>query len=71
MNKHIKSLLIVSVSALIGGLIGYSYYHFYGCTNGCSITGSPINSTLYFAFIGFLLPGLFKKKTPVTSDRIE
>jgi hypothetical protein len=61
LNKQIKPFLILSISAVIGGAIGYSYYHFYGCTNGCAITGSPVNSTLYFAFLGALVPGMFNK----------
>ena len=61
MNKQIKPFIILSISAAIGGVIGYLYYHFYGCTNGCSITGSPLNSTLYFAFLGALIPGMFNK----------
>lgn len=34
---------------------GYLYYHFIGCDEGCTITGSPINSTLYGGLMGGLL----------------
>jgi len=37
-----------------GAILGYAYYALIGCTNGCAITGSPINSTVYGAFIGLV-----------------
>ncbi|MFM7565406.1 MAG: hypothetical protein ACKO4K_01515 [Flavobacteriales bacterium] len=39
---------------LLGLVVGYGYYHFYGCTNGCSITGSPWKASLYFGAMFFL-----------------
>ncbi|MBK7296922.1 MAG: hypothetical protein IPI91_09920 [Flavobacteriales bacterium] len=56
-----RTVLYTSLGILIGAVSGYLYYHFYGCTNGCSITGSPINSTLYGSFMGGLLVNTFKK----------
>lgn len=51
-NKNI--LTIVGVAA--GAVIGYLHYSNIGCENGsCSITSSPVNSTLY----GMLMGGLF------------
>lgn len=55
--RHRYSLL----GAAIGAVTGFLYWKFYGCTNGCTITGSPLNSTLYMAFMGALVPGMFKK----------
>jgi hypothetical protein len=49
------------LGAAIGAVAGFLYWKFYGCTNGCTITGSPLNSTLYMAFMGALVPGMFKK----------
>jgi len=40
---------------LAGGFMGYLYYIFVGCNQGCTITGSPINSSLYGAFMGLIL----------------
>ncbi|MCB0819284.1 MAG: hypothetical protein KDC13_01580 [Bacteroidetes bacterium] len=57
----------VIIGAIVGGIAGYAWYYFYGCENGCTITGSPVNSTLYFAFMGTLVPGMFRKK-PVKND---
>jgi hypothetical protein len=45
-----KRLLII----VIGAVLGYVYYALIGCTNGCAITGSPFNSTIYGALIGFV-----------------
>jgi hypothetical protein len=50
---------------ILGSVGGYTYWYFYGCTEGCTITGSPVNSTLYFAVMGYMVVGLFpvKKKS--------
>jgi hypothetical protein len=60
MNR--KDILMLAAGAVAGGITGYAWYFFYGCENGCTITGSPVNSTLYFAFMGALVPGMFRKK---------
>jgi hypothetical protein len=50
---------------LAGGLLGYTYYYFIGCTNGCPIQSSPYLSTIYGAAIGavFAFPAK-KSKDP-------
>ncbi|MBS1952455.1 MAG: hypothetical protein OJF59_002079 [Cytophagales bacterium] len=56
---------------IIGGIAGYTYYHFVGCTRGtCPITSRPLNSTAYGALIGALLFPSFKKETTknITSE---
>ncbi|MDP3452262.1 MAG: hypothetical protein Q8R90_04845 [Bacteroidales bacterium] len=46
-----------------GALGGYLYWFFIGCNSGtCSITSSPVNSTLYGILLGGLIFSLFKKK---------
>jgi hypothetical protein len=55
-----KKYIPTAIAAVAGAIVGYSYWYFWGCTNGCAITGSPVNNTLYFAFMGGLVPGLFK-----------
>lgn len=56
------------VGAIVGGVAGYLYYYFIGCASGtCLITSKPINSTLYFAMMGALVFGMFKKPTPKTT----
>jgi hypothetical protein len=52
-------LLLIGV--VIGGISGYLYYYFIGCASGtCAITSSPINSTIYFAFLGGLVINIIK-----------
>jgi len=55
------------IGSLFGAAAGYGYWYFYGCINGCTITGSPLNSTLYFAFMGYLLAGMFKSEQKKTA----
>jgi len=57
----IKNWLYIA-GAMVGAIGGYAYYHFVGCTSGnCAITSKPTNSTVYFAVMGALLFGMFKK----------
>ena len=58
-----KALLITAIGVVIGGISGYLYYKYVGCSSGtCRITSKPLNSTLYFALIGGLLFNMFVKK---------
>lgn len=51
------------IGAAAGAVAGYFYWRFVGCHNGqCMISGKPLNSTVYFAFLGVLVSSLFKKK---------
>jgi hypothetical protein len=43
------------IGVIIGAIGGYSYYHFYGCIDGCAIWSSPWRSTLYGIFFGGLI----------------
>ncbi len=46
----------IVIGTLIGALLGFGWYKFVGCSTGaCPITSNPIISTLYGAFVGFLL----------------
>lgn len=47
---------------LLGALAGYVYYYFWGCTEGCTISSSPINSIIYGATMGGLVNSIFKKE---------
>ncbi len=42
-------------AVVIGGAGGFLYWYYIGCTNGCAITSSPVNSTLYGAVLAALL----------------
>ena len=42
----------------IGGLGGFLYYYFIGCSSGsCAITSNPYMSTLWGSLFGYLLVG--------------
>lgn len=59
-----KAILITVLGVLVGGLMGYAYYHYVGCANGtCAITSQPLNSTLYGGLMGGLLFNIFVSKT--------
>lgn len=42
-------------SALVGAILGYTYWYYFGCENGCTITSSWINSSIYGSLIGGLI----------------
>ncbi|MFC1569600.1 DUF6132 family protein [bacterium] len=51
-----KQLLKIVIGVLIGGVLGFLYYRFIGCTTGaCPITRNPIASILYGAVLGSLI----------------
>lgn len=51
------------LGAILGGVGGYLYYHFVGCTSGtCPITSSPFMSTLWGLMMGGLIFNTFEKK---------
>lgn len=57
-NTHKVSMLGV----FLGGLGGYLYWYYIGCSSGtCAITSSSVNSSLYGALMGFLLIGMIPK----------
>jgi Family of unknown function (DUF6132) len=56
-------ILILIISILIGGGLGWLYYHFIGCNSGsCPITSNPWSSIIFGAVISYLfLPNLLGK----------
>ncbi|MFN3969427.1 DUF6132 family protein [Flavobacterium sp.] len=59
-----KAILITVLGVLVGGLLGYAYYHYVGCANGtCAITSKPLNSTLYGGLMGGLLFNVLVSKS--------
>jgi hypothetical protein len=45
-------------AALIGGLAGFAYYKFIGCSTGtCPITSNPWSSSIYGILLGLLIAG--------------
>ncbi|RVU27013.1 hypothetical protein EOJ36_03175 [Sandaracinomonas limnophila] len=63
MKKSNKTLLIYSIGIILGGIIGYFYWKEIGCSTGtCPITSKPLNSIIYFAFLGYLGTNFVKDK---------
>jgi rhodanese-related sulfurtransferase len=49
-SNHKKAVLF----SVLGGSMGYAYYHFVGCQSGsCAITSSPVLSSVWGAAMGF------------------
>jgi hypothetical protein len=44
------------LGVVIGGVAGFLYYHFVGCSSGsCAITGNPFMSTIAGSSLGFFI----------------
>jgi len=53
-----KKLLIKRfiLGIVLGGIAGFAYYYFVGCTSGsCPITSKPFNTILYGMLVGAVL----------------
>ncbi|WP_188617349.1 DUF6132 family protein [Cloacibacterium rupense] len=62
MKDFIKKYKISLIGIFVGGILGYAYYHFIGCSTGsCSITSKPINSSVYGMVMGYLIFSSFQK----------
>ena len=47
-----KTLIFI----VLGGTVGFLYYHFVGCSSGtCAITSNPYASIGFGAFLGYFL----------------
>jgi uncharacterized membrane protein len=56
-----KRMLHLALFVVGGGAAGYAYYRFIGCSSGvCPISSNPVISTIYGAFMGFMLSGGMK-----------
>jgi hypothetical protein len=63
MKKWILQNRLYIIGAVFGAVAGFLYWKYVGCLTGtCAITSSPIRSTLYFAAMGALFFGVFKKE---------
>lgn len=48
---------------ILGAIAGFFYQRGMGCSTGtCMITSSPLNSSVYGAFMGALAGDIFKRK---------
>ena len=65
MKTWIGTYKLYLAGALVGALGGFLYWKFVGCVDGtCAITSSPWKSTAYFAVMGAVFFGLFRKSKP-------
>lgn len=63
MRQWIINNRLYLAGAVVGALGGFLYWKLVGCSSGtCAITSKPFNSTAYFAAMGALLFGIFKKE---------
>lgn len=53
--QWIKTKIWIISGVLLGFVLGYGYWHFYGCTEGCTITSVWWRSSLYGSFMGGLV----------------
>lgn len=62
MKNFIEKYKLSIAGILVGGILGYAYYHFIGCSTGtCAITSKPINSSVYGMVMGYLMFSIFEK----------
>ncbi|MEC5157325.1 DUF6132 family protein [Chryseobacterium sp. MP_3.2] len=62
MTVFLKSHQFKIVGILVGGILGFAYYHFIGCNTGsCAITSKPMNSSVYGMLMGYLMFSVFEK----------
>tara|TARA_B100000497_G_C7530067_1_gene321528 strand:+ start:628 stop:792 length:165 start_codon:yes stop_codon:yes gene_type:complete len=50
------------LTVIIGALLGFLYYKYYGCAQGCVIANTPLNSSIYGAAFGFVFSLEDKKR---------
>jgi phage shock protein E len=61
MKKWFLNNKLIVIGVIIGGIAGYLYYYFVGCSSGtCAISSNPYNSTFYFSILGGLLMSIIK-----------
>jgi hypothetical protein len=58
-----KFIISTSLGVLAGGVLGFLYWKYVGCSSGsCAITSSKFNSSLYGMLMGGLLFSTRSKK---------
>jgi hypothetical protein len=68
MNEFVKKHLTKIIGIPVGGVAGFLYYYYVGCTSGtCPITSNPYISIIYGAVLGYLISDLFKKRAHGTN----
>ena len=60
MKKLWRKYNVSILSSVLGAVIGYYYWKYYGCENGCTIKSNPRLMILYGLILGFLSGDLMK-----------
>jgi hypothetical protein len=55
MKAFLKKQVLTISGIVLGGIGGYVYYLYYGCSRGCPIISNPLNTVLYGMLTGGLL----------------
>lgn len=72
MKNWILKNRLYGIGATVGAITGFFYWRHIGCLTGtCAITSNPARSTIYFAILGALLFGIFKKDQKKTAQSDE
>lgn len=58
MGMFLNKYVVYTSFVILGLLAGFGYWYFYGCTEGCAITGIWYRSSAYGGMMGFLSAGL-------------
>jgi hypothetical protein len=60
MKLNKKKLLLRVAIGTLGGIIGFFYWKFYGCAEGCAIRSNKYLITGYGFFLGYLFTSSFE-----------
>lgn len=70
MKKWFSDNRFYIIGSVVGAVAGYLYWQKIGCSSGtCAITSKPVNSILFGAIMGAVLPGLFKKQNKIHEQK--
>jgi len=51
MKSYYKTIIFI----IVGAILGYTYYYFFGCNSGCTIKANDLYMTSYGAVFGLIL----------------
>jgi hypothetical protein len=61
LNTWLKNNLLLVTGIIAGGIAGFLYWNYVGCSSGtCLITSKYVNSTVYGAVMGGLVFSIFE-----------
>jgi hypothetical protein len=63
MKRWLQKNKLGIAGLVVGGILGFAYYYFIGCSSGtCAITSRPLNSSLFGMLMGYLAFSVFQPK---------